>query len=215
MTLSPSQPQITARYTWAEIWTAVLTRPSVGTFQEILRDPAVSRRRAYTWMLVTWLITIVFLFVLMPTDIEALRAQLPPDMDISNSSLQSTMMMSMMCAVPLVLLIAMGMFRLMTWFVQIVARVMGGKVKTDSSTEITYTFAAIQAPLNIISLLFLVLPANPILGVISLAATVYQFGLMVMAVRTVYDLSWGRAILPVVSFVSILLLTLVGVGMMM
>jgi hypothetical protein len=69
MTLNASQPQITARYTWAEIWTAVLTRPSVSTFQEILRDPAASRRRAYTWMLVTWLITNVFLFLVMPTDI--------------------------------------------------------------------------------------------------------------------------------------------------
>jgi hypothetical protein len=136
-------------------------------------------------------------------------------MDISNSSLQSTMTMSMMCAVPLVLLIAMGMFRVMTWFVQVVARFMGGTVKMESSTEIIYTFAAIQAPLNVISLLFLVLPANPIVGAVSLAATIYQFGLMVMAVRTVYDLPWGRSIVPVVAFVSIILLTLIGLGMMM
>lgn len=216
MTLSPSQPQAKPLYTWAEIWTAVLTRPSVSTFQEILRDPAVSRRRAYTWMLLTWAITIVFMLFIMPTDIESLRAQLPPDMqDISMSSLQSTMTMSMMCAVPFVLIIAMGMFRLMTWVVQLLARFVGAESKNESGTHIIYSFAAIQAPLNVISLLFLVLPANPILLLISLAATFYQFVLMVVAVRAVYDLSWGRAIVPIVSFVSILLLTLVGLGRMM
>jgi hypothetical protein len=210
MTLSPSQPQAAPRYSWAEIWTAVLTRPSVQTFQEILRDPAVSRRRAYTWMIVTWIVNIIFIAILTTRDTSQLIATLPSDMRLSPEELQSTMMLSMLCVLPFALLIGLAAFRLMVWLVQTIASQLGADVNYDSglhsekaknsdakanvNTLVTYSFAAVQAPLNIVSLLFAALPASPITGIISMAATCYQFYLMSLSLKAIYGFSTARAL---------------------
>jgi hypothetical protein len=215
MTLSPSQPPVKPLYTWAEIWTAVLTRPSVQTFQEILRDPAVSRRRAYTWIAISWVLAVLVIIALLPINPEEILAQLPPDADIPLSGLSTMIRLNMLCMMPIVLLIGVGMIRLIAWVVQFIAYRLGADRKNESGTQMIYCLAAIQAPLNILSLLTLALPANGIVEVVSLVATFYQWFLMIVAVRAVYNLSWGRAIVPIASIVSILLLTLIGLGVMM
>ena len=212
MTLSPSQPQAAPRYSWAEIWTAVLTRPSVQTFQEILGDPAVSRRRAYTWMLVTWIVNLIFIMILTTRDPNEFLAAMPAGMKISPAEMQSVMLTSTLCAMPFALAIGLLVFYLMVRLAQFVAGQLGGNEKTknaeaksDVGTLVTYSFAAVQAPLNIVSLLFAALPANAITGIISLIATCYQFYLMSLALRAIYGFSSGRAMAAVfVTFVVFL-----------
>ena len=211
MTLSPSQPQVTPKYSWAEIWTAVLTRPSVQTFQEILRDPAVSRRRAYTWMIVAWFVNIVFITILTTRDTSQIMATMPTNATLSPAELQSALLMSTLCVMPFVLLIGLAVFRLLVWLVQLIAAQLGGDINYDSGlqkaknsepanrkseigTLVTYSLAAIQAPLNIIALLFAALPANELVRIISLLPTLYQIYLMSLALRAIYGFSSGRAL---------------------
>ncbi len=173
----------------------------------------MSRRRAYSWMVVTWVITIGFIMVLTLRDSTELLAAMPASATLSPTEAQSILLTSALCAVPLGLVVGIAAFAFLIWLVQFVARRLGADVNAETGikspikaknsdspnrlyetgTQVTYAFAAIQAPLNIVSLLFTVLPANPIVSVISLAATFYQFYLMVLALRAVYGLSAGRA----------------------
>lgn len=197
MTVTPAKPQSPARYSWPEIWTAVLTRPSVETFTEILNDPAASRRRAYTWMIATWIVNIIFIVLLTTRDPAAFMAALPPDVKMTADEAQSLLLTSSLCSLPIALALGIAAFAFMVWLVQFVARRVGADTKNESGTQVAYTFASIQAPLNIVSLLFAALPANIIITIISLIATLYQFYLMTLAVRAVYNLTPGRASLTV------------------
>jgi hypothetical protein len=211
MTLSPAPSELQKpRYSWAEVWTAVLTRPSVQTFQEILRDPAVSRARAYIWMSVTWIVAIIFISVLTSRDMSQIMATMPSDMRITPEEMQSAFLMSMLCMLPFVLLIGLATFRVMVWLVQFVARQLGADAnyesgierpkvknsdpKAEVSTLVMYSFAAIQAPLNIVSLLFAALPENDLIRIISLLPLLYQVYLVSLALRAIYGLSSGRAL---------------------
>ena len=217
MTFSSADSQTTPRYTWTEIWTAVLTRPSVQTFQEILNDPAVSRRRAYTWMLATWAINALFIGLLRAGATNDALGAMPSSSRVSPAAIQGILLSSAICAIPLALVMGFIGFRITVGLVKFAARRLGGELnyasgfagekaknsdfagdKNEIGTLLTYSFAAIQAPLNIVTLLFAALPANAITGLISLAATVYQIYLMALSLRTIYGFSMGRAVSSVI-----------------
>jgi hypothetical protein len=209
MTLAPEKPTPASRYSWAEIWTAVLTRPSMQTFQEILSDPGMSRRRAYTWVVITLVVTMIFVTMLTTPDPQTFLATMP-EADLTLADAQNLVVISALCSIPIALVMGLAGFAFMVWLVQFAAKSIGGSVKTDSGTRITYSFAAIQAPLNILSLLFLALPAVALVQIVSLVATIYQFVLMALAVRTVYELSFGRAVAAVVITFVIIFTVVLG-----
>ena len=217
MTLSSADSQTTPRYTWTEIWTAVLTRPSVQTFQEILSDPAVSRRRAYAWMLATWAINALFIGLLRAGAANDAMSAMPNSGRVSPVATQGVLLTSALCAMPIALVMGFIGFRITVGLVKFAARTLGGELnyasafpgekainsdfagdKNEIGTLLTYSFAAIQAPLNIVTLLFAALPANAITGTISLAATLYQIYLMALSLRAIYGFSMGRALASVV-----------------
>lgn len=215
MTLSSADSPSTPRYSWSEIWTAVLMRPSVHTFQEILSDPGVSRRRAYTWMLVTWAINAIFLGLLRAGTINASNVAMgAAGSRMSPAAVQGLLLTTTLCAIPIALGMGFIGFRVTVGLVRFMARRMGGDIHyaSDLSGEkaknsdpkggdgllLTYSFAAIQAPLTIVSLLFAALPANMITGLISIAATCYQVYLMALSLRTIYGFSMGRAVASVI-----------------
>jgi len=218
MTLTPAEPQSAPRYSWAEVWTAVLTRPSVQTFQEILSDPGISIRRAYTWMGAVALITFVFvaasLLTLSPTE---LAAAMPEDVTMSTGQLRSGILINLTCLLPILLLLVLGFFRLMVWTVQFMAKTLGGSVKTDTSLKMIYGFASIQAPLNILSIILLVLPVGILAQILSLIVIIYQFALMSLAVRATYGLPLGRAVAAVLTpyLVMLIIVQLILLPVMM
>ena len=44
---------------WFKVWTSAITQPSTETFEWILRDPQASPRRAYLWVFITSLISMI------------------------------------------------------------------------------------------------------------------------------------------------------------
>lgn len=212
--MNTSAPEsATPRYTWSEVWTAVLTRPSVQTFEEILRDPAATRQRAMRWITLTWIVYALFVGILTLGEVSNLSV-MPRGMNLSPSELRASMTTGLMCALPLLVLLGVLAFRLLVWAVQFVARRLVGESKNEQGAQVAYTFASIQAPLNVLSLLFAALPASPILSLVSLAATIYQFYLMSLAVRTVYGVSGGRSAAIIALTFLLLLMVVVALSVL-
>ncbi|MCU0513763.1 MAG: YIP1 family protein [Anaerolineae bacterium] len=199
--MSP-QENIPARYSWSEVWTAVITRPSVQTFTEVLNDPAATPRRAYVWLYLTGCVAaFVMFYTLMSaltTDPE-MQQLLPETMSLGE--LQSSLWLTMLCVVPFAGAISIVFFMVFARAVHYIAeRLDSSKKKPGRYGALVYTLSAIAAPLNILSVLILILSVSltvpafaVLLSLVSLALSVYQLILMVQGIRAVYGLTPGQS----------------------
>jgi hypothetical protein len=167
-------------YAWYQVWQMVLARPGVATFEEILRDPTVSRRRAYNWTVaVTWFVMLaVYLFTMLqfPRYTNEFISQLP-------SYLVTTALYS---------LIALAGFIIGTMIIHIGARILGGQ---GAYVDLAYTLAAINAPLTAINGILVFFGASVALILLMIFLAVYQFVLTVIAIKAVNDFGWFKAFL--------------------
>ncbi|QPC83507.1 YIP1 family protein [Phototrophicus methaneseepsis] len=185
----PPQP---ARYSWAEVWTAVLTKPSVATFKEILNDPQATVRRALIWVYLGALATSGAFMISIISDPELMGA-LTSAPEFTGMDVEGALRGAMLFAVPVASIFALLIFLGMIGIMHGIARQFPPKSQAPFR-EIAYTVGAIYAPLNIISIFFMLIP---VLGVFGLFVTVYQLYLMWLAVRAVYDLDARNATVAV------------------
>ncbi|MCA9890251.1 MAG: YIP1 family protein [Anaerolineae bacterium] len=203
---TPKPPQLPARYSWAEVWTAVLTKPRIETFQEILNDPQATMRRALIWVYLGGLaLSSVALYILFSNpEVQQALNQSP---EFSGLDVQSALGGMLLTSVPiysaLALLVFMGLIYAMHW---IAMKLSQQKAKTRAYNNLAYLIGAIYAPLSIISIIFLLIP---LLGYFSIFLTIYQLYLMVLAVRAVYGLDARSGMISVMApFFALLLLFL-------
>lgn len=183
----PVVPQPAGSLTWYEAWTRPYLRPSPATFEEIIRDPLASTRRAYLWVFVASLIA-----GLLSAVVVAISGS-------SNSDLfgNTPSFLIALCCLPLAAVFSVLSLVINAGLTQLVARLLGGK---GTYALMVYALAAISAPLIIISgVLSLLSSAVPILGaIISFPLSLYSLVLEVMAIKAVNGFDWGRAILTIV-----------------
>lgn len=193
---NPSSPgQVPPRYNWSEVWTAVLTRPSVQTFTELLDDPQAKPRRAYIWVYLTAVLVVVMLgFSLINNPaISELLASAAVEAGLDSSvSLTQTLFVSLLCTAPISAALVLVFFILFSSFVQFVATQITSAEQTAGRFQpLVYALACVIAPVNLIGLLLIIVP---ILGILSIPLSIYQVVLMVQAVRAVYGFEMQQAL---------------------
>lgn len=199
-----------AKYSWSEVWTAALMRPNQATFEELLTDPQATIRRGALWMLLVGFMTALLLLI---TGMNSPAAQnelmlLAPE--LGAESAQSLLLTSLLCTLPIISVLAVGLFFGLVGLMHLVAqRLAHGGAEPKQYSQIAYSFSAIFAPMNLLSLLLIVVP---ILGFLSLFLTIYQFYLMTLALRAVYGFETREAIitmlLPITGFIVFFFLLL-------
>ncbi len=157
-------PKPSSPLTWQEIWTFVITRPDVKTFETILNAPDAKAERAFRWMFIMGMLGSFI------NGMQLLRAGL---MDLSG------LFFMLLMGGPAVLLV----FAILVAAYQFVAKQLGGKGKYS---EFAYAYGAILAPFVVISAVASIIPL-PIflrqLVVIGLGG--YQLVLTAIALKAV------------------------------
>lgn len=185
------RPQIALErlWSWPLIWSIALTRPTVATYHELLRQPA-PLTAAYSWLLVA----------------AAASGLLPAIVAGGGQSGDY----SLLLAVPLYSLLAFGSWIIFAGCTQWLAQRCGGQ---GTYQELLYTFATFSAPLSIITALLSLLPWS---GLATFCLYGYWFFLYMLAVQAVQRFTWRRAagvlLLAVGLLFVITLSLLVGLG---
>ena len=200
---STSAPAQVASPSWRSIWVqTVARRPSLATFETLARDPEARSTKAYLWIFVSSLISLVFFAV---------------GLVLSNGWPGSwrSLLLLLLVEVPIGTLLSVLTFMLSTGVTQLMAKAIRG---TGTYRKLAYSIAAFSAPLALIfsasSALvmnvfgriasptvasFLLLPLVLLFGI-------YGFVLSVIAVRTVNQLEWVKAIVASISGVFALVI---------
>jgi hypothetical protein len=186
-----------------------MTRPSVATFENIVRDPAASNNRAYAWVFVSALLSYAIAVPLQWVFTNLLGAGSPD----SGSDLGSSLVL-LVCGAPLV-----GVFSVLGLMIsaavsQFVAGILGG---SGTYTQLAYALAAYLAPLALITG---IVGAIPLVNCLLVPLGIYGLVLNIVAVKAVHQFGWGKAvassvvvfagILVVVAFLTIIVLALLG-----
>jgi hypothetical protein len=182
---SLNKEQVGKTLSWSEVWTSVITQPSVETFERILQDPTANANRAYRW---------VFLSSLVGGTFGTLVASITPG---AGSMYPEFTLLGVVC-LPATAAIAVLGFALGVGLTQLIAgKLLGG---AGSYEKLAYAFGANTAPLGLITS---VLGAIPSVGLFSFIASLYGLVLSIMAVKTVNHFTWGKAIAPMLIIVIV------------
>jgi hypothetical protein len=158
-----------------------LTRPSVATFECLLREPNATPRRAYTWIAVTALVAYLLSWLLSAIWVGSLGGGTLAE-NLEGVALHSV------CGAAVAPVAAVLGFIISVGLTHAVAGVLGG---TGTYSELAYSYAAYQAPLALITA---VLSASPYLSYLSYAISLYLIILNVLAVKAVHGFGTGKAI---------------------
>lgn len=181
----------TTSLSWSEVWVSALTQPSVATFEGFVQDPDATSKRAYTWVLVSALIS--YAISALVSMVRIAGAQGGPD--------ASGTLGILICGAPIAALLSVLGLAISAGITQAIASALGG---TGTYSKLAYTFAAYLAPLALISG---VLSSIPYLNLLSYPLAIYGIVLNVIAVKAVHQFSWGKAIASsVLILVAILVL---------
>jgi hypothetical protein len=173
---------------WDEVWFRALIKPSIATYEGLLRDPHATSGRAYTWLILGTLVGLVArlliaLIINQSPQLSALQ-KLGPSAQLKPEVLACSLLLS-----PLVVAFSL-------WFsshiVQMFARMLDG---TGTHSQLVYLRAAYLAPVGLITN---PLSAIPIVGYLGLLVSLYVVILEVIAVKTVNRFGWGSAIASVI-----------------
>ena len=174
------------KLSWGKVWISVLTRPSVATFERILRDPQASARRAYVWIFTSFLVGSLINILI-----------------INMMSSANTGYNTITCGPVIQAVVAILSLALVTWMIQSIAsRFFGG---SGTYASMIYAFAAWAAPMYLVSSATSEIPYINICLTIPLA--IYGIVLGVVAVKAVNKIGWGQA---AASYIGVFIL-LIGV----
>ena len=200
---TPPNAYPVASLPWNEVWMRVLTHPSVATFEELIRDPNATSKRAYIW---------TFMGALIGSAISALGSMVLST--VLQSGSDAATLGVLICAPPIGALLSMLGLMISAGITQAIASALGG---TGTYSKLAYAFASYVAPLSIVTGL---LGWIPYCNLLSYALGAFGIVLNVMAVKAVNQFSWGKAvassvlilmaILFVVAIVVIAVLLLLG-----
>jgi len=159
---------------WGKVWISVLTRPSITTFERIIRDPRASPRRTYLWVGIAALIGAIMTGAISRIGLfggqQALGSTFPYN-----------------CA-PANIVAALLSLAAVSWVAQ---RIAGGFFKGGGKyASMVYASGAFYAPIILISGL---ISGIPYVNCLSIPLLIYAFVLGVMAVKAVNQIGWVQA----------------------
>jgi hypothetical protein len=156
---------------WSKVWISVLTKPSIATFERILRDPQASPRRAYLWIFTSFFVAGLI------------------NVLISIIGSMTTGYNTITCGPLIEAVVAILSLALVTWVIQSIAsRLFGG---SGTYASLIYAFAAWAAPMYLVSSVIGEIPYINFCLTIPLA--IYGIVLGVIAVKAVNKIGWGQA----------------------
>jgi hypothetical protein len=186
--------------TWMDVWVSAITEPSSRTFENILRDPGASARRAYGWVFFSSLFGFFISFLLQIVlnkevlDTLGVDPTAPLALGIFGGIL--------LCAGPLASLFAVIGVIINSGLTQWIATGLGGK---GNFSQLVYAVAAFTAPITLISSF---VAAIPLVNLISIFLGLYALVLNIIAIKAANRFGYGSAIVT-------LLLLWVGAAVVM
>lgn len=183
------QPIAGASLPWDEVWLRALTKPSVATFEELLRDPRAAGGRAYWWIFIGTLVSQAITLLILIGIHQSPRLSALQKFSLSSSGAKPEIYACTLLISPFLAIFALWFFSNITqWF----ARMFDGK---GTASELIYIRAAYLAPIGIITT-----PLNviPIIAYLNIVLSFYLVMLEVIAVKTVNRFGWGAAIASVI-----------------
>ncbi len=190
MTVPPAAPR-----KWYEIWRDVWLHPNAQTFMDILKEPDISSSRGFKWVALTGLISGLVSLISIMLSLNTLQNGL--------SSLENTpIVFSVMGIYGLCVVVLTPIFAVLGLVIS--AGIYHGIAKLFHGTgewgQLVFCFAAILAPLFVVSSLISVLVSLQVpflsfcFGLASLALSVYAIVLFINAIKAVEDIGTGAAI---------------------
>jgi hypothetical protein len=177
-------------YSWSDVWTMVLTKPGTETFELILNDPQASRQRAFKWIFITGTIGLFIQQLVNHFKLSSYYAQY--GYDYPTSALFAQLGIAVVLG---------GIFMLLVFIIgngitQAIARALGG---VGTYGEYFYVSAAYSAPLVMVNVAVTAFAGmgGVAFGLVSIALTIYQLMLSVMALKAVNQFGTGRALLAI------------------
>ena len=191
---------------WEQVWILAVLHPSPATFEKLIKDPAATPRRAYKWMFFT---TMIIIAIALP-----LQYFLGGNANLKNLAAQSNYPASTWIVVWIVLIPVCGLLSILGLMIeaarlQWIAGWLGGSGYYE---DLVYALAAFEVPLGVASALISVIP---VIGGLSQLLSFYSFLLALIAIKTVNQFSWGKAVWCVVlpGLILIVLAILFGICM--
>lgn len=180
-----------------------VTQPSEQTFVDITESPGAAAQTAYLWVFIAGTISgVVQAFaaaIMSATGSSSVFQQIPgmeqyfPDFTAEGGSAVAALFGGL-CAAPFAGLLYVVFFAIGVAVIQWVAKLFGGLGTYDKTL---YAYAAIAAPVAVVSSLFALLGAIPYVGLcsglLSFGLSVYAILLQVIAVKAVNRFGWGKA----------------------
>lgn len=177
-----------------QTWIDALTKPNEQTYASIAASPKAKASTGYLWV---FLCSLLASFVSLIVEGSTVRNQLS-QAGVGAEQLRGGaggVAITLICGAPIAAFIGTLLFAAFVALSQWIAKMFGGRGNND---QLAYTIAAIAAPYSLVSSVFVLLSAIPVVGlcfriVIGLAG-IYVLVLEIMAVKGVNAFGWGPAI---------------------
>ncbi len=195
----PSAPPASIFQTWIN----ALTKPNEATYAAIANSPNASTTNAIIWVAIgSWISS--FLTILAPNaglqDLQRILQQQGVNNQFTNDLGAGggigARLIQLVCGAPIAAILGVIGFIISVALIQWVARMFGGHGTFD---KLAFTFAAITAPLSVVTGLLSLLGAIPFIGfcfsLLGLAVAIYAVVLEVIACKAVNGFaSYGPAV---------------------
>lgn len=198
----PSPIYANRNRTWSEIWSQAITQPNLQSYQDLMEESNRTLTRAFLWLMGAS--AIGFLIQLPLT--------LLSDNNVFEAALGSAL--AVVVCFPFLIVIGFGFYLLGQAIIFVIAKVLGGK---GEFTDQVWLSTAYSAPASLVSAVLGYLNLIPCIGaLVSLGFALYTFVLGVIALNTVHQYGWFRAvatlILPLLLFVFFICCVLIVLG---
>ncbi len=196
----PSAPPASIFQTWIN----AVTKPNEATYAAIASSPNATTTNAIIWVAIGSLIS-SFLTILAPNAGLQDLQRLLQEQGVNNQFTQSlgsggagigTKIIQLVCGAPIAAIFGVIGFLIAVALIQWVARMFGGRGTFD---KLAFAFAAITAPMSVVTGLLSLLGAIPFIGLcfslLGLVAALYALVLQIIACKAVNGFtSYGPAI---------------------
>jgi hypothetical protein len=197
-----------------QTWITALTKPNERTYAELAASPAANANKAYLWVFLAALVNFFFATLVQGAVMRNMFQQFGQDADFLSNGLGGGFIAAL-CGAPISAAFSVLFFAITVAIVQWIAKMFGGQ---GSYNQLAYAFGAITAPYMLISSVFTLLSAIPLVGFCFTAIAglggLYVLVLEIMAVKGVNQIGWGAAIgaflIPVLAIVFLCACLVVG-----
>ncbi len=184
-------------------WLKAVTRPNRQTYIEIANQPNAGTATGLLWVLITGLLEFFVTFAVSGVSQQEVQRLLGGAQQLPASA--GSRVFEVLCGAPVAAVLAAGGFALSVGIVHLVARAFGGKATYG---QLLFVFAAMFAPLALVSTFVVLLEAIPFVGGIvslcfvpvSFLLLLYIIAIEVIATSAVHAIGMGSAAVSVIVF---------------